>query len=119
MRTSTSGCSPVNPRRRGMSHSEAKPLVVVTVSCRATPAVRMRSVTSCSRSSSSVPALEQGNAQMLLERPDLPADGRLGDEQLLGRPREREVACRRLEALDQVQRGEIETSLLHYTHSCM
>jgi hypothetical protein len=108
-----------------MSHSEAKPLVVVTVSWRVAPALRMRSVTSCRRSSSSVaarcrmrpcsvstkrtvPALEQGDAQVLLQRADLPADGGLRDEQLLGRLGEGEVACRRLEALDQVQGGRLK-----------
>ena len=85
MRTSTSGCSAVKPRRRGISHSEAKPLVVVTVSWGAAPSARSRSVVSCSRSSNSaaarcsdaallgqhqsaMPALEQRHAQMLLQR---------------------------------------------------
>ena len=119
-----------------MSHSEAKPLVVVTVSWRVAP-VRAQPVGDLlqplqqlgggalqdaallGQHQRAMPALEQGNAQVLLQRPDLPADGRLGDEQLLGRLGEGEVACRRLEALDQVQRGEIEASLLHYASSCM
>jgi hypothetical protein len=57
MRTSTSGLSVVKPRRRGISHSEAKPFVVVTVRCGAAPSARSRSVTLCERSSSSVAAL--------------------------------------------------------------
>ena len=137
MRTSTSGCSVVKPRRRGISHSEAKPLVVVTVRCgRRRSALRSRSVdllqplqqlgggalqhaALLGQHQRAVPALEQRDAQVLLQRPDLPADGRLRDEQLLGRLGEGEVAGRRLEALDQVQRGQVEAPLLHYICSCM
>ena len=119
-----------------MSHSEAKPLVVVTVSCaRGACAAQpvgdllqplqqlggraLQDAALLGQHQRAVPALEQGDAQVLLQRADLPADGGLGDEQLLGRLGEGEVACRRLEALDQVQRGEIEAPLLHYIRSCM
>ena len=136
MRTSTSGCTAVKPRRRGISHSEAKPLVVVTVRCGrgavgaqpvghglqpfeqvgGSPVERATLVGEQQRP---VSALEQGDAQMLLQAADLPADGRLGDEQLFGGLGEGQVAGGRLEALDQVQRGQIEALLLHYTSSCM
>ena len=111
-------------------------MVVVTVSCARTPAVRMpvrdllqplqqlagrplQDAALLGQHQRPMPALEQGDAQVLLQRPDLPADRRLGDEQLLGRLGEGEVARRRLEALDQVQRGEVEAPLLHYVCSCM
>jgi hypothetical protein len=65
-----------------------------------------------------VPPLEQRDAQVLLQRPDLPADGGLGDEEFLGRSGEGEIPRRRLEALDQVQRWKIEAPLLYYIRSC-
>jgi hypothetical protein len=66
-----------------------------------------------------MPALEQGDTQMLLQAADLPTDGRLGDEQLFRRLGEGQVAGGRLETLDQVQRGQVEALLLHYASSCM
>ena len=65
-----------------------------------------------------MPALEQSDAQVLLQAPDLPADGRLGDEQLLGSLGEGEVAGGSLETLDEVERGEVEALLWHYVSSC-
>ena len=136
MRTSTSGCSAVKPRRRGISHSEAKPPVVVTVRCGAPPSDAqpvgdllqalqqlgggaLQHAALLGQHQRARPALEQGDAQVLLQRPDLPADRRLRDEQLLGRLGEAEVAGRGLEALDQVERRQVEAPSLHYQCSCM
>ena len=136
MRTSTDGCRVVNPRRRGISHSEAKPLVVVTVSCGAR-ALRLEAVGDLLQPLEQLgggplqrapmlgqhqrarAALEQRHAQMLLQRPDLPAHGRLRDQQLVGGLREGQVAGGRLEALDQVERRQVEASLMHYHGSCI
>ena len=76
----------MNPRRRGISHSEAKPSVVVTVRCGAA-AVRPQPVGDALQALQQlggralqraallgqrqrpVPALEQSDAQVLLQRP--------------------------------------------------
>jgi hypothetical protein len=65
-----------------------------------------------------MPALEQSGAQVLLQAPDLPADGRLGDEKLLGGLGEGQVAGCSLETLDEVERGEVEALVWHYVSSC-
>ena len=63
--------------------------------------------------------LEQRHAQVLLQRPDLAAHRRLGDEQLLRRLGEAQRPGRRLEALDQVQRGQVEALSMHSVSSCI
>jgi hypothetical protein len=58
-------------------------------------------------------AHEQAHAQALLERLDLAAYRRLGDEQLVGRASEVQVAGGRLEAAQQVQRRDRAGCLSH------
>ena len=53
-----------------------------------------------------VVALEQGDAEVFLERLDLPADGRLGDEQLLRREREAQAPAGGFETAQEVERGQ-------------
>ena len=53
-----------------------------------------------------VHAAEQRRAQVLLERADLMADRRLGDEQLVGRLGEAEVAGRGLERAQRIERRQ-------------
>jgi hypothetical protein len=62
-----------------------------------------------------VPA-KQRDAELLLERLDLAADRRLGDEQLARRLGEAQVAGRRLESLEQIERGEVAP--IHSIFSC-
>ena len=62
--------------------------------------------------------LEQADAEVVFERLDLPAHGRLGDEQLLGRLGEAERAGGRLEALEERERGQV-VALWHSYGSCI
>jgi hypothetical protein len=52
-----------------------------------------------------MPALEQGRSELFLERLHLPRQRGLGQKQLLAGKGEAQVASRRVEPLEQVQRG--------------
>ena len=126
----------MNVRRRGISHRDANPPVVVTVRCGVPPSVAqpvggllqafqelgrgaMQDAPLLGQREAARPALEQGHAQVILQPADLPADRRLRDEQLLGRLGEAQRTGRRLEALDEVQRRQVEAFPLHSQNSCM
>ncbi len=53
-----------------------------------------------------MPAVKQAQAQLLLERLDLPADRALGEAQLSRSKREAAMTRDRLEAAEQIQRRE-------------
>jgi hypothetical protein len=65
------------------------------------------------------PALEQFQAEMVLEPLDLPAHRRLRDEQLLGCLREAQCAGRRLEALEEGEMGQVIALRYHSQNSCI
>ena len=108
-----------------MSHSEAKPGVVVIATWRSTGAARTRAVASRSRSRLSttarcstraglgqrqrpMAALEQQHAEAGFELLDLPAHRRLREEHLGRRLREAQRARGRLEAAQQLQRRQFD-----------
>ena len=64
-----------------------------------------------------VTAFEQRRAELFLERLDLARERRLGQEQLLGPPREREMARRSIEPLEQVQRRQARQGNGSFSHS--
>jgi hypothetical protein len=65
-----------------------------------------------------LPPLEQRDAEMILQRLDLPADGRLCDEQLFGCLGEAQVPGSRLETLDEAQLRQAVASVWHSQNSC-
>jgi hypothetical protein len=64
-------------------------------------------------------APEKRHAQLLFQRLNLPADGRLRQEQFCGRLGEAQVARRRIEALEGIQRRQFrKLSFMIFTHAC-
>src|SRR4051812_581758 len=61
---------------------------------------------------------EQLGAQALFQRMDLPADGGLRQEQFLRCPGEAQVASRRLEAAEKIQRRKLGGFPSHACSSC-
>src|SRR4029079_513025 len=57
------------------------------------------------------PSLEKRDAELRLELADLPADRGLAEKQLLSRQRERQQPGRGLEALQQVERGQVAPAM--------
>ena len=126
MRTSTSGCAATKEVRRGISQSagEARRRADHDRLGLAPPAVSARLARSIAVSASVVacvegPALlgerqgavqapEQRHAEPLFEGLDLPADRRLGQRDLVAGAGEAEVAGRRLEGDQQLERRQLE-----------
>src|SRR5215831_12766417 len=127
-RTCTPGWAVWKPASLGTNQSDANVTVVLTVTDAERPADRTDAVAAhglqialacVGKQQRPGAAVEELRPELLLERLHLPADRRLGEEELLARLGEGQMPRGGLEPLEEVERRQVAGRHLHSSAACM